>query len=68
MLTHMATNSQTVGRKRGPRFKLSQEQAHQVKLAHEQNVITVDEIARRFGVTRQTIYNVLKRLRAEEAR
>jgi DNA invertase Pin-like site-specific DNA recombinase len=64
----MATNGQVSGRKRGPRFKINPEQALQVKKAHEQNIVTVDEIARRFGVTRQTIYNVLKRLRTEESR
>ena len=59
----MATISQFSGRKRGPRFKLTQAQAEQVKLAHESSEATVDAIALRFGVTKQTIYNVLRRLR-----
>jgi DNA invertase Pin-like site-specific DNA recombinase len=60
--------SQSPGRKRGPRFKLTPEQAAQVKAAYEDGVLTVDDIARQFSVTRQTIYNVLKRLREDHLR
>lgn len=63
MLTQMAKSSQPAGRKRGPRFKLTPEQALRLKQVYDDGVATVDDIARDFSVTRQTVYNVLKRLR-----
>jgi transposase-like protein len=36
-----------------------------MKLAYDEGDGTVDDIARRYGVTKQTIYNTIKRLRAE---
>lgn len=65
MLTYMAKISQSSGRKRGPRFKINPEQAVRVKNAYDLGVATVEEIAHQFGVTRQTIYNVLRRLQEE---
>jgi DNA invertase Pin-like site-specific DNA recombinase len=63
----MSTYNTAVGRKRGPKFKLSPQQAEDVRTAHEAGETPVDEIARQFGVTKQTIYNVLRRLREASA-
>lgn len=37
-----------------------------VRIAHQESDATVASIADRFGVTKQTIYNILKRLNAEQ--
>jgi predicted DNA-binding protein YlxM (UPF0122 family) len=42
---------------------LTLRQAEEIRVAHAANESTVDEIALRYGVTKQTIYNTLKRLR-----
>lgn len=61
----MSIERQSLIRKRGPRFKLSRLQAREAQLAYENSSSTVDEIARGMGVTKQTIYNVMRRLRDE---
>ena len=61
----MSIISPSINRKRGPRFKVSRAQAQLVKSDYERNEKTVEEIARGLGVTKQTIYNVLSRLRRE---
>jgi predicted DNA-binding protein YlxM (UPF0122 family) len=58
----MSTIVTGAGRKRGPRFKLTPQQAEEVRVAHSRSDATVDEIALRYGVTKQTIYNTLKRI------
>lgn len=63
----MSTNSHSLPRKRGPRFKVNPAQAAQIDKEHRSNESTVDEIAARYGVCRQTIYNVLRRLRRSSA-
>jgi transposase-like protein len=59
----MARISQAFKRKPGPTFKLSPADADAVREAHEQSEETMEDIALRYGVTRQTIYNALRRLR-----
>lgn len=54
-------------RKRGPKLKLTRAQMEAVRIAHAESEASMDDIAARFHVTKQTIYNVLKRLREEQA-
>jgi hypothetical protein len=61
----MARNSQETFRKRGPRFKLDCTAALQMKDRYDSGEATVDEIARQYGVTKQTIYNTMARIRNE---
>ena len=63
----MSTYSPCMARKRGPKFKLSGDQAEAVRRKYESGVATVDDIAREAGVTKQTIYNVLRRLRETQS-
>ena len=67
MVNQMSTTSQSQSRKRGPHFKVSRAQAEQIKIAYENSPDSLDEIARKSGVTKQTIYNVIKRLRDEKS-
>jgi|GEM_PF-4911107 len=60
-------NSPATKRRRGARYKLTRSQAQDVRQAYETSDWTVEEIAHRFGVTKQTIYNVMARLRKEAA-
>ena len=60
-----ACNSPYNERKLGPRFKLSRSQAHQVMIDYGPADSSVERLARDFGVTKQTIYNVMARLRRE---
>jgi DNA-binding CsgD family transcriptional regulator len=59
----MSTPITSAGRKKGPKFKLTPQQAEEMRIAHAHSDITVEDIALRFGVTKQTVYNTLKRLR-----
>lgn len=59
----MSIYDQESPRKRGPRFKLSAVQCDEVHRAYLANEQTVDEIASLYKVTKQTIYNVIKRIR-----
>ena len=53
-------------RKRGPKFKLSAEEVQAVKKELDENQTeTVDAIARRFGVSRTTVYNAVRKLEAQ---
>ena len=49
-------------RKRGRRFRLRAEEQNELKADYDRGGQTVDEIAIKFRVSKQTLYNVLKRL------
>lgn len=63
----MASTGQYPTRKRGPRFKLNPAQQHAAVADYTRNEASVDEIARSYGVTKMTIYNIIKRLRTSGA-
>jgi len=54
-------------RKRGAQFKISRARALELKRAYYTSNSTVKEIALEFGITVQTLYNILSRLRWEAA-
>lgn len=56
------------GRKRGRRFRLNQDEQKQLKSDYDRGESTVDEIAIKFGISRQTLYNILKRLTSGDDR
>jgi transposase len=62
-----ANSGQQLVRRPGPKYKLNRAEMEAVRIAHQESEATVAEIALRFGVTKQTIYNVLKRLEAAES-
>ena len=53
-------------RKRGPKFKLTPEQERQMTELFQTSSLPVDKIAAIFGVTRATVYNILKRARGRQ--
>ena len=55
------------GRKRGAQFKLSRARALEMRSAYFTSSSTVKEVAGEFGITVQTLYNILARLRWESA-
>jgi predicted DNA-binding protein YlxM (UPF0122 family) len=50
-------------RKRGRRFRLNLDEQQELKADYDRGDATVDEIAIKFAVSRQTLYNILRRLR-----
>jgi len=51
------------GRKRGRRFRLNPQEQQVLKADYDRGQATVDEIASKFRISKQTLYNTLKRLR-----
>lgn len=66
MKLDMLTNTAEIqARRPGPKPKLSRAEMEAVRIAHQESQAPVADIALRFGVTKQTIYNILKRLRED---
>ena len=51
-------------RKRGRRFRLNPQEQLELKADYDRGEATVDDIATKFRVSKQTVYNILKRLSA----
>jgi DNA invertase Pin-like site-specific DNA recombinase len=56
------STTQGGARKRGRRFRLNPEEQQELKDDYDRGAATVDEIAIKFRISKQTLYNVLKRL------
>ena len=50
-------------RKRGPVYKIGVERAAELEGDYLANKLTMEQIADKFEVTKQTIYNTLRRIR-----
>lgn len=61
------STSNDPARKRGRRFRLNPQEQQELKADYDRGEATVDEIAIKFHVSKQTLYNVLKRMAQSSA-